>query len=128
MTATALILFAHGARDPLWARPFEAVAADLSRLCLNESVRTAYLGFMRPGLVEAAQAALTQVAQRVCVVPLCLGAGGHVRKEWPLLQDKLRANHTSVHFELESAIGEREEVIRAIAQAIAQAHCAEPAT
>jgi hypothetical protein len=25
--ANGLLLFAHGARDPLWARPFQAVAA-----------------------------------------------------------------------------------------------------
>ncbi|NBO77154.1 MAG: cobalamin biosynthesis protein CbiX, partial [Betaproteobacteria bacterium] len=108
--ATALILFAHGARDPRWAQPFEAVAAELSRLCPDESVQLAYLEFMSPGLLEAAEAAVARGAQQVRVVPLFLGAGGHVRKDLPELLQTLRARHPMVHFELEQAIGERDEV------------------
>ena len=118
--ATALILFAHGARDPRWAQPFEAVAAELSRLCPDESVQLAYLEFMSPGLLEAAEAAVARGAQQVRVVPLFLGAGGHVRKDLPELLQTLRARHPMVHFELEQAIGERDEVVQAMAQAIAR--------
>jgi sirohydrochlorin cobaltochelatase len=117
-TATALILFAHGARDPRWALPFEAVAAEVRRLWPQAQVHLAFLEFMSPGLVEAAQAAISQGAKHVRVVPLFLGAGGHVRKDLPVLMDTLRASHPGVAFQLEAAIGERAEVVQAMAQSI----------
>lgn len=115
---TALILFAHGARDPRWALPFEAVAAEVRRQWPQAQVRLAYLEFMSPGLVEAAEAALAQGAAHIRVVPLFLGAGGHVRKDLPVLMDTLRQRHPGARFELEVAIGERAEVVAAMARSI----------
>lgn len=115
---TALILFAHGARDPRWALPFEAVAAEVRRQWPQAQVRLAYLEFMSPGLVEAAEAALAQGAAHIRVVPLFLGAGGHVRKDLPMLMDTLRQRHPGARFELEVAIGERAEVVAAMARSI----------
>ena len=115
---TALILFAHGARDPRWALPFEAVAAEVRRQWPQAQVRLAYLEFMSPGLVEAAEAALAQGAVHIRVVPLFLGAGGHVRKDLPMLMDTLRQRHPAARFELEVAIGERAEVVAAMARSI----------
>jgi len=117
-TSTALILFAHGARDPRWALPFEAVATEVRRRWPQAQVHLAYLEFMSPGLVQAAQAAISQGAKHVRVVPLFLGAGGHVRKDLPVLMDTLRTAHPGIAFELEAAIGERVEVVQAMAQSI----------
>ena len=48
---TGLLLFAHGARDPNWARPFQAVA-DRCRAARGEGrVALAFLEFMTPDLV-----------------------------------------------------------------------------
>jgi hypothetical protein len=49
-----LILFAHGARDPRWAAPFEAVAGACARAARAAAVRLAFLEFMTPDLPEAA--------------------------------------------------------------------------
>ena len=124
MTATALILFMHGARNLLWAWPFEAVAAVLWRLYPRQEVQLADLEFMSPGPAEAVQPALSQGAQQARLVRLFLGARGHVRNDLPVLLHTLRANHPSVHFEVGQAIGEREEAIQAVAQSIAQARSA----
>ncbi|MFY7857790.1 MAG: sirohydrochlorin chelatase, partial [Rubrivivax sp.] len=51
-----LILFAHGARDPRWSAPFEAVAAQVRAQRPGLSVRLAFLEFMSPSLPEAAAA------------------------------------------------------------------------
>lgn len=118
---TALILFAHGARDPRWALPFEAIAAEVRQQWPSAQVpqvHLAYLEFMSPGLVEAAEAAIQTGAVHVRVVPLFLGAGGHVRKDLPVLMDTLQQRHPGVRFELEVAIGERAEVVKAMAKAI----------
>ncbi|MFM8929407.1 MAG: sirohydrochlorin chelatase [Betaproteobacteria bacterium] len=123
---TALILFAHGARDPRWALPLETVAATVRQQRPDLSVCLAYLESMSPSLLEAAETAVAQGAQRVQVVPLFLGAGGHVRKDLPVLLETLGARHPAVTFCLEAAIGEREAVIAAMAQSIVQANAPAP--
>ena len=51
----------------------------------------------------------------VDVVPLFLGAGGHVRKDIPVLMARLQAEHPGVQFRLRPAIGEADGVIAAMA-------------
>jgi sirohydrochlorin cobaltochelatase len=49
------------------------------------------------------------------VLPMFLGAGGHVRKDLPLLMDELRAAHPQVVFNLHAAVGEIDSVVDAMA-------------
>ena len=118
MTPTrGLILFAHGARDPRWAEPFEAVAAQIRSLQPALQVRNAFLEFMQPGLVEAGASLAGEGCREVTVVPMFLGAGGHVRKDLPLLLQDLRDAHPGTTFTLSPAIGEIDSVVRAMALA-----------
>ncbi len=114
-----LLLFAHGARDPEWARPFEAVAeqvrAQASVGAQPLQVRLAFLEFMHPGLTEAAASLVDAGCKRIDVVPLFLGSGGHVRKDLPALLDKLRAQYPQIEWLLRPAVGEAAEVIDAMA-------------
>ncbi|MFY7914072.1 MAG: sirohydrochlorin chelatase, partial [Rubrivivax sp.] len=93
MTTTGLVLFAHGARDPRWAGPFEAIAASLRQQRPGLPVRLAYLEFMSPSLPDAAGELAAQGCQQVQVLPLFLGTGGHVRKDLPAILEALRAAH-----------------------------------
>ena len=112
-----LLLFAHGARDARWAQPFEAVAARVRAARPSTPVRLAYLEFMTPDLAQAGADLVAQGCPRVEVMPLFLGAGGHVRKDLPVLIDALRAAHPGVHFGLHPAVGEIDTVVRAMAAA-----------
>ena len=56
----------------------------------------------------------------VTIVPLFLGAGGHVRKDVPVLLDGLRQAHPQVSWQLAPAIGEIPEVVAAMARASLQ--------
>ena len=114
-----ILLFAHGARDPRWAEPFEAVAAQLRALRPQSPVRLAFLEFMAPTLGEAGQALVLEGCARIDVLPLFLGAGGHVRKDVPQLLAALQAAHPAVAFALQPAIGEHPQVIAAMAAAAA---------
>ncbi len=118
MTPTrGLILFAHGARDPRWAEPFEAVAAQIRAQQPGLQVRTAFLEFMQPGLVDAGAALARAGCRELTVVPMFLGAGGHVRKDLPILLQQLRDAHPEASFALSPAIGEIDSVVRAMATA-----------
>ena len=112
-----LLLFAHGARDPQWALPFEAVAAIVRQRRPEMPVELAYLEFMGPNLIDAGHRLAAQGCTRVDVVPLFLGAGGHVRKDLPALLADLAQAHTRVTWHLQIAIGEVHTVVQAMAQA-----------
>jgi len=112
----AVILLAHGSRDPEWARPFEAIAAQLSEKFL---VRVAYLELMRPSLEEAVASLAAAGAKSIRVVPVFLGSGGHVKQDLPKLVDAAGTRHSGVKLTLETPIGEQPKVIEAIAEAIA---------
>ena len=112
-----LILFAHGARDPRWALPFEAVARRVREADPHLAVQLAFLEFMAPGLIDAGHALAQAGCTRVDVVPLFLGAGGHVRKDLPLLLGELAVLHQNITWQLRAAIGEAQSVIDAMAQA-----------
>lgn len=112
-----LILFAHGARDPRWAGPFEAVAAQLRAARPGLPVQLAFLEFMAPTLPEAGTALAAAGCREVQVLPMFLGTGGHVRRDLPLLLQTLREQHPQVAFNLHPAVGELPAVTAAMATA-----------
>jgi sirohydrochlorin cobaltochelatase len=114
-----LLLFAHGARDPRWAEPFEAVARRVCELDPGVMVQLAFLEFMSPTLPEAGELLVAAGCDQVDVVPLFLGAGGHVRTDLPALLDALAADHPRTEWRLQRAIGEIDNVIEAMARAAA---------
>ena len=113
----AIVLFAHGARDPRWAAPFEAVAARIRAAAPDCRVALAFLELMAPTLGDAAAALVASGATRVDIVPLFLGTGGHLRRDLPPLVEALRAAHPGVAIRLHAAIGEHAAVVEAMAVA-----------
>jgi len=115
--AQALVLFAHGARDPRWAEPFEAVAGRVRAAAPRMPVVLAYLELMAPTLAAAVDKLVADGATTVDVVPLFLGTGGHLREDLPPLVDALRSAHPDVTIRLHAAIGEHAAVSEAMARA-----------
>ena len=117
-----LLLFAHGARDAAWARPFEAVAARLREARPGTPLALSFLEFMSPSMADAADQLVAAGCTRVHVLPLFLGTGGHVRRDVPPLLAGLRERHGSaVEWLLHPPLGEHEAVLQAMCNA-----CLEP--
>ena len=112
-----ILLFAHGARDPAWARPVEAIAARLRQAAPDRPVALAYLELMAPDLGAGADALIAQGCTALTVVPLFLGAGGHVRRDLPEQLAALQARHPGVAIRATASIGESAVVTAAIADA-----------
>jgi sirohydrochlorin cobaltochelatase len=110
-----VLLFAHGARDPQWAAPFQAIAAQLQAQAPSLQVELAFLELMSPDLPTAAARLAARGCQQITVVPLFLGSGGHVRRDLPQLLDQVARQHPLVRLRHTAAIGEADGVIRAIA-------------
>jgi sirohydrochlorin cobaltochelatase len=111
-----VILFAHGARDPNWALPFQAVAARAQALAPERQFALAFLEFMAPDLLQCGQTLVAQGCQRIDILPLFLGAGGHVRKDLPALVERLRSDFPEVDWVLHRAAGESPALVEALAQ------------
>jgi sirohydrochlorin cobaltochelatase len=110
-----LILFAHGARDPRWAEPFEAIAAAVRLRAPDADVRLAFLELMAPDLPTVADAMVADGCARIDILPLFLGTGGHLRRDLPPLVEDIKKRHTSVSVALHSAVGEAPALIDAMA-------------
>ena len=115
-----ILLFAHGARDPNWAVPFQEVVRKIEKQRPGMPVVLAFLEFMTPDMASAGASLAARGCTQVNVVPLFLGAGGHVRKDLPELQRELAAAHPLVQWRLRQAIGELDPVIEAMADAAAR--------
>ena len=110
-----IALVAHGSRDPEWSRPFERLTAALEKKLPAVAVALCYLEH-GPSLEEALAMLVAKGAGSIRVVPVFLGAGGHVKQDLPKLV--AAAKHPEVNLVLEKPIGEQPEVIEAIAAAI----------
>lgn len=114
---TALILFAHGARDPEWANPMRRVQVVIRQRMTGMPVELAFLEFMSPTLPERAAELIAQGADRIVVLPMFIARGGHLKKETPEMIETLRSTYPNVEFSLGNAIGEHELVVQAMATA-----------
>ena len=115
MSKTALILFAHGARDPRWAGPFERLTKMTQQRLPDTSVRLAFLELMTPRLPDAVAGLVGEGCEQLTIVPVFLGQGGHVLRDLPELLAQLRVLHPALRVEVAQAVGENTEVLHAIA-------------
>lgn len=113
MSSRAVILFAHGAREPEWARPFEELRDRLRAQGLR--VELAYLEVMKPDLAETAKGLAAEGAKAVTIVPLFLAQGKHVKRELPEMVVALGRAHPGVDFRVTPALGDDPEILDAIA-------------
>ena len=117
----ALILFAHGARDPEWARPVQVVAQRLQTLNPDLTIGIAFLEFMNPTLNEAITAILDQLGVdplQVDILPFFIAQGGHLRQELPLMLEQIQREHPHLQLRLLPPLGELPSVQDAMATAI----------
>lgn len=114
---TALILFAHGARDPEWANPMRCVQAAVRQRVTDVPVELAFLEFMKPTLPECAAQLVGEGANKVVILPMFIARGGHLKNEAPEILAMLRSTYPDVEFSMSGPIGENEIVIQAMATA-----------
>lgn len=114
---TGTLLFAHGARDPEWARPFEAVLQTLHAARPECPAVLAFLEFMQPDMDTAGDRLVAAGCTSVALIPLFLGTGGHVRKDVPRLLQTLQQRHPGVQWSLQAPIGDHPLVRQAMVDA-----------
>lgn len=121
----ALILFAHGARDPEWAGPVQAVAERLRRENSDLPVYVAFLEFMTPTLPDVVAACCHEApsasgSMQIDVLPFFIAQGGHLRQEVPAMLAALQQQHPNLQLRLLPPLGELPSVQEAMAAAISR--------
>ncbi len=117
VSRSGLILFAHGARDPRWAEPFERLRTKVEARQPDVAVALAYLERMAPDLAGAVNDLVARGCASLVIVPVFLGQGGHVRDDLSALVASAAAAHPSVAFDVAIALGEDDSVLDALAAA-----------
>ncbi|SFI19771.1 sirohydrochlorin cobaltochelatase [Collimonas sp. OK307] len=112
----AIILFAHGARDPNWAAPFLSLQQLIQQQRPQLLVRLAFLELMQPDLPQLLQQLVADGVNEVSVVPVFLGQGGHVRRDLPALITQAQQQYPQLAITVAQAVGEQPDVQRAIAE------------
>ncbi len=112
----AIILFAHGSRDPLWHKPIQAVAARIAQRAPDTPVRCAYLELTEPDLPHVAGALVAEGATSLSIVPMFLGVGRHAREDLPALIQDLLTQHPHITLTCQPAIGEQERLLDLLAE------------
>jgi sirohydrochlorin cobaltochelatase len=116
MAQRALILFAHGARDPRWAEPFRRLQQIVQAQAPDTTVSLAFLELMEPRLPALVGELVQQGCMEATVVPVFFGQGGHVLRDLPVMIEQLRAQYPQLSLKAASAVGEDAEVLNAIAR------------
>jgi sirohydrochlorin cobaltochelatase len=110
-----LLLLAHGSRQTEWAQPFQAVLTALRTARPDLDIELAYLEFMQPSLPQALEDAGASGCARVHLVPLFLGAGGHLRRDIPLAVREAQARHPGLDVRIAAAVGDSPDIVAALA-------------
>ena len=110
----ALILFAHGSRDPDWAAPFRALQNKIKAARPDLAVELAFLELMQPTLSDAASRLVDAGHRTIVVAPIFMAQGAHLKRDLAELVRDIRDRHADIEFELLPPAGEAETVLNAI--------------
>ena len=110
--STAIILFAHGARDPGWAAPVHELAVRLHKAGVR--AEPAFLEHMQPDLESAVDALASAGVTDILIAPLFLAQGSHLRRDLPAQIDAMKLKHPGLGFRVAPALGDDEAVLAAI--------------
>lgn len=113
---SALVLFAHGARDAQWSEPFRAMQKAVASRRPDLTVELAFLEIMQPALGDCVTHLAKSGHERIVIAPLFLAQGGHLKKDLPRLLKDLGAKHPAADISVLPPIGEVTELLNAISE------------
>lgn len=124
----ALLLAAHGSRNPASAEQFAELVAEIRRLLPERVVTYGFLEFNTPTIAEAAQEAAALGAREMVLVPGMLLAATHTKNDLPSELRVLKTELPEVNFHAAAALDLhplllelcRERLLEAEAQAQAE--------
>lgn len=112
----AIVLFAHGARNPDWAKPILAIRDAMLERAPQVMVEAAFLEFISPQLPEIVDSLVAAGHKTITIVPMFMAQTGHTKRDLPALLDAAMERHPGLTIHLATPIGEAAGVVAAIAE------------
>ncbi|HUL41675.1 MAG TPA: CbiX/SirB N-terminal domain-containing protein [Burkholderiales bacterium] len=119
---SAIVLFAHGARDEHWAAPFRKIQSMVRDKKPGVSVELAFLELMRPTLDQAVASLVARSIKNISVIPLFMAQGGHLKQDLPRKLAEVRQHYPTVTFRVSAPVGEAQTILAAITDWICSQH------
>ena len=113
---TALLLIAHGSREPDANADLYHVVAEMLRRGPYAIVEPAFLELAEPNGAEAGRRCVEREAERVVILPYFLSAGVHVRRDLTDIRDRLASRFPQVEFTLAEPLGRHPLLIDIVAE------------
>ena len=110
----ALLLFAHGSRDPAWREPLDKVCQRIADQHPGYC-KLAFLEFMQPELSDALDALAQAGEQSIVVVPMFWASGKHIKTDLTEAVARFSLAHPKVTVIVATALGEATAVQVALA-------------
>lgn len=120
LVSSGLILFAHGARDPAWARPIEVIREQIQTRHPALPVRVAYLEFLPPDLAVCMAEFVQMGLRKTRILPMFMATAGHLARDLPQQVSLLRASYPAMDIQIELPVGEQPDIQAAIVQMTSQ--------
>jgi len=115
-----ILLVGHGSREPSGNKEIEQFAAEWRKRRPDDRIEVCFIEFadvlLDEGLNNAAKG-----SERVIVVPLILGAAGHVKMEIPHHITHAREHHPDVEFIMAKHLGAGTKVLQALKSKLSKA-------
>ncbi|WP_158775047.1 sirohydrochlorin chelatase [Cobetia sp. L2A1] len=118
-SSDALILLAHGSRDPRWREPFEALETALATR-LKRPTRLAYMELCDPLLTDTINTLVAENASRIDILPLFFAAGRHLREDVPAMLEVSQHDHPDCPIALLDPVGAHPAFVEALIQIVEQ--------
>jgi len=113
---TALLLIAHGSREPEANADLHHVVDELRRRGAYALVEACFLELAQPDIDTGAAHCVEQRAERVVLLPYFLSAGVHVRRDLTAAQQRLAERFPQVRFSLAEPLGRHPLLIEVVNQ------------
>lgn len=113
----AMILFAHGARDPRWAEPLHRLADSVRAREPGLPVAIAFLELMTPTLQDAVDMLAAQGARQIDLLPVFWSGAGHVVRDLPDMLRAAQSRHPGMSVRVLPVLSDLPGVLDAVAAA-----------
>jgi sirohydrochlorin ferrochelatase len=118
---TALLLIAHGSRQPEANDDLHQVVEEMSRRGTFAVVEAAFLELAEPTIDAGAALCVARDVECVVLLPYFLSAGVHVRRDLTAAREHLAERYPQVQFRLAEPLGPHPLLLEVVAQRAASA-------
>jgi len=122
---TALLLIAHGSRQPEANADLFALAEQIRAIGKFAIVEASFLELAEPAIDVAGRKCVSLGARRVILAPYFLSSGIHVRRDLQRYRDELAAEFADVTFVLAEPLGRHPALSEIVIQRAMEAEAAD---